>query len=89
MCAVKLATTKSTDEHKTLPQSARSRCVRPNAVTQGLDCLVAEAKWNEVFIFELPQKVYLSLCVDFAYTFHGCGINCNEKSRDTSFSFVV
>ncbi|XP_024384462.1 uncharacterized protein [Physcomitrium patens] len=56
MCAVKLATTKSTDEHKTLPQSARSRCVRPNAVTQGLDCLVAEAKWNEVFIFELPQK---------------------------------
>ncbi|KAG0559465.1 hypothetical protein KC19_10G107200 [Ceratodon purpureus] len=56
MCALKLATTKSTDELRTIPQSARSRCVRPTAVIQGSECLLAEAKWNEVFIFELPQK---------------------------------
>ncbi|KAG0568137.1 hypothetical protein KC19_7G189300 [Ceratodon purpureus] len=56
MCALKLAITRSTDEQKTLPQSARSRCVRPSAITQGLECLLAEAKWNEVFIFELPEK---------------------------------
>ena len=58
MCALKLAATRSTDEQKTLPQSARSRCVRPSAIIQGFECILAEAKWNEVFIFELPQKVH-------------------------------
>lgn len=57
MCALRLATTRSADEHKSLPQSARSRCVQPKAITKGQECLLAEAKWNEVFVFELPQKV--------------------------------
>lgn len=61
MCALRLATTRSADEHKSLPQSARSRCVQPKAITKGPECLFAEAKWNEVFIFELPQKVIVAL----------------------------
>lgn len=76
MCALKLAITRSTDEQKTLPQSARSRCVRPSAITQGLECLLAEAKWNEVFIFELPEKV---LCSE-AYIHKNCVVGlCIEK----------
>jgi vacuolar protein sorting-associated protein 13A/C len=57
MCALRLVNTHSTDEQKALPQTARSRCVRPTTINQCSGCLLADAKWNEVFVFELLQQV--------------------------------
>ncbi|KAI5061209.1 hypothetical protein GOP47_0023714 [Adiantum capillus-veneris] len=37
-------------------QSARSRCVRPTSVSQTGSGMAATVAWNEVFVFDLPQK---------------------------------
>ncbi|XP_024542530.1 uncharacterized protein LOC9648284 isoform X1 [Selaginella moellendorffii] len=59
LCALRLVTTKQLPEDpKALPQSARSRCVRPNDV-QSLSR--ASASWNEVFIFEVPSQGSVNL----------------------------
>lgn len=56
-CALRLLIdSKATDQYKLFPQSARTRCVRPliskiNGLGEGY------AKWNEIFIFEVPEKV--------------------------------
>ncbi|XP_038986983.1 uncharacterized protein LOC103722332 isoform X2 [Phoenix dactylifera] len=55
-CALRLLIdSKATDQYKLFPQSARTRCVRPlipkiNGLGEGY------AKWNEIFIFEVPEK---------------------------------
>lgn len=58
LCALRVAATRqSADAQKALPQSARSRCVRPSSLTQGPSSLLATAKWNEVFLFEVSHQV--------------------------------
>ncbi|XP_057544625.1 uncharacterized protein LOC130823840 isoform X3 [Amaranthus tricolor] len=55
-CALRLVVDNPpTDQQKFFPQSARTKCVRPLIVkAQGAD--VGTAKWDELFIFEIPQK---------------------------------
>uniref|UniRef100_A0A175YPS3 Uncharacterized protein n=1 Tax=Daucus carota subsp. sativus TaxID=79200 RepID=A0A175YPS3_DAUCS len=53
-CALRLVDSEETNQRK-LPQSARTRCVRPSVskcsgVNEGTAC------WNELFIFEVPRK---------------------------------
>lgn len=58
LCALRVVSGRqSADAQKSLPQSARSCCVRPSSLTQGTDTLLATAKWNEVFVFEVAQQV--------------------------------
>lgn len=58
LCALRLAVRKQgLDQQKALPQSARSRCVKPCRLIQGPKSLLATAKWNEVFVFEVPKQV--------------------------------
>ncbi|PTQ34792.1 hypothetical protein MARPO_0076s0036 [Marchantia polymorpha] len=62
LCALRVAATRqSADAQKALPQSARSRCVRPSSLTQGPSSLLATAKWNEVFLFEVSHQGSASL----------------------------
>lgn len=63
-CALRLLTdSKATDQYKLFPQSARTRCVKPMiSKINGLD--EAYAKWNELFIFEVPEKGLTSLEVE-------------------------
>ncbi|CAL1397515.1 unnamed protein product [Linum trigynum] len=52
-CALRLLVdSQATDQQKFFPQSARTKCVKPL-----LDELaIGTAKWNELFIFEIPRK---------------------------------
>lgn len=56
-CALRLLfDNKMSNQYKLFPQSARTRCVRPSvSKINGLD--MGYAKWNELFIFEVPEKV--------------------------------
>jgi len=59
-CALRLLIgSHASDQHKVFPQSARTRCVKP-VETTGL--LTHCAKWNEHFIFEVPEQVPVHLC---------------------------
>ncbi|XP_021714350.1 uncharacterized protein LOC110682332 isoform X2 [Chenopodium quinoa] len=55
-CALRLVVDNPpTDQQKFFPQSARTKCVRP-FITKALDADLGTAKWDELFIFEVPQK---------------------------------
>lgn len=55
-CALRLVVDNPpTDQQKFFPQSARTKCVKP-VITKVLDADVGVAKWDELFIFEVPQK---------------------------------
>lgn len=59
-CALRLVIDhQATDQQKLFPQSARTRCVKP--LISGDEGL---AKWNEVFIFEVPRKGLAKLEVE-------------------------
>uniref|UniRef100_A0A804P204 C2 domain-containing protein n=1 Tax=Zea mays TaxID=4577 RepID=A0A804P204_MAIZE len=54
-CALRLLIgSHASDQHKVFPQSARTRCVKPVETTE---LLTHCAKWNEHFIFEVPEQV--------------------------------
>lgn len=56
-CALRLVVeNQATDQQKLFPQSARTKCVKPFISKTG-DLDEGTAKWNELFIFEVPQKV--------------------------------
>lgn len=55
-CALRLLIeSKGPDQYKLSPQSARTRCVKPN-ISKNSD-QEGHAKWNELFIFEVPEQV--------------------------------
>ncbi|XP_010679516.3 uncharacterized protein LOC104894866 isoform X2 [Beta vulgaris subsp. vulgaris] len=55
-CALRLVVDNPpTDQQKIFPQSARTKCVKP-LLTKVQDADVGTAKWDELFIFEVPQK---------------------------------
>uniref|UniRef100_A0A7N0UXF0 PH domain-containing protein n=1 Tax=Kalanchoe fedtschenkoi TaxID=63787 RepID=A0A7N0UXF0_KALFE len=55
-CALRLVVDSQTpDQQKLFPQSARTKCVKPS-ITQSSDVDTGIAKWNELFIFEIPRK---------------------------------
>lgn len=57
-CALRLVVdSQGTDQQKYFPQSARTKCVKP-VILKGKEVNHAIAKWNEVFIFEIPRKVF-------------------------------
>lgn len=54
-CALRLVIdSQATDQHKLFPQSARTKCVKPVMFKDK-----GNAPWNELFIFEVPRKVWL------------------------------
>ncbi|KAL5700718.1 hypothetical protein ACHQM5_026131 [Ranunculus cassubicifolius] len=54
-CALRLVVdSQVTEQHKLFPQSARTKCVKPS--TSMNDSEVGTARWNELFIFEVPRK---------------------------------
>ncbi|GKV06822.1 hypothetical protein SLEP1_g18658 [Rubroshorea leprosula] len=55
-CALRLVVdSQATDQQKPFPQSARTKCVKPSF--SDTDCPdKGNAKWNELFIFEVPWK---------------------------------
>ncbi|XP_031479692.1 uncharacterized protein LOC116250249 isoform X3 [Nymphaea colorata] len=55
-CALRLVPSNQTsDQQKLFPQSARTRCIRP-VVTGPDKTSEYVVRWNELFIFEVPQK---------------------------------
>ncbi|KAM7278379.1 hypothetical protein ACFE04_005513 [Oxalis oulophora] len=63
-CALRLIVdSQSTDQQKLFPQSARTRCVKPS-VSNINDVSEGDAKWNELFIFEVPRKAQAKLEVE-------------------------
>lgn len=55
-CALRLVVdSQATDQQKLFPQSARTKCVKP-LVSKTNDLDEGTAKWNELFIFEVPRK---------------------------------
>ncbi|XP_040944166.1 uncharacterized protein [Gossypium hirsutum] len=55
-CALRLVIdSQATDQQKLLPQSARTKCVKP-LVSDKVYPKKGIAKWNELFIFEVPRK---------------------------------
>ncbi|KDP27978.1 hypothetical protein JCGZ_19058 [Jatropha curcas] len=63
-CALRLVIgSKGTDQQKSFPQSARTKCVRPVLPTIK-QVNYGYAKWNELFIFEIPQKGMAKLEVE-------------------------
>lgn len=56
-CALRLVVeNQESNQQKLFPQSARTKCVKPsihqrNGIDEGI------AKWNELFIFEIPRRV--------------------------------
>ncbi|CAM8996430.1 unnamed protein product [Rhodiola kirilowii] len=55
-CALRLVVDSHTpDQQKLFPQSARTKCVKA-LITQSGDVDGGIAKWNELFIFEIPRK---------------------------------
>lgn len=62
-CALRLVVdSQATDQQKLFPQSARTKCVKP-LVSKFNDQVEGTAKWNELFLFEVPRKVSLNLLV--------------------------
>ncbi|WOL14400.1 hypothetical protein Cni_G23180 [Canna indica] len=60
-CALRLLIDgKVSDQYKLFPQSARTRCVNPLRIGLVEGC----AKWNELFIFEVPEKGMANLEVE-------------------------
>lgn len=56
-CALRLVVESQTpDQQKLFPQSARTKCVKASKGRSG-DVNGGIAKWNELFIFEIPRKV--------------------------------
>lgn len=56
-CALRLAIDgQPSYQQKLLPQSARTRCVKP-LVSKANGLSEGTVKWNELFIFEIPRKV--------------------------------
>lgn len=56
-CALRLVVdSQSPDQQKLFPQSARTKCVKALQGGSG-DVDHGIAKWNELFIFEIPRKV--------------------------------
>ena len=47
----------ATEQQKLFPQSARTKCVKPT-VSKINDQVEGIVKWNELFIFEVPRKVF-------------------------------
>lgn len=63
-CALRLVVdNQPTNQQKLFPQSARTKCVRP-VITKAPDDDVGTAKWNELFIFEVPRKGMAKLEVE-------------------------
>lgn len=57
-CALRLVVeNQELNQQKLFPQSARTKCVKPSIVKSN-DVVEGIAKWNELFIFEVPQKVF-------------------------------
>jgi vacuolar protein sorting-associated protein 13A/C len=55
-CALRLLVdNQQANQQKIFPQSARTKCVRP-IISMVNDLYKGSAKWNELFIFEVPQK---------------------------------
>jgi vacuolar protein sorting-associated protein 13A/C len=64
-CAVRLVVdSRATDQQKLFPQSVRTKCVKP-LLPREHEITSATAKWNELFIFEIPRKVYHGLICSF------------------------
>ena len=58
-CALRLLIgSNASDQHKVFPQSARTRCVKPVRTSE---LRTHYAKWNEHFIFEVPEQVTVNL----------------------------
>lgn len=56
-CALRLVVeNQEVNQQKLFPQSARTKCVQPLIVRVD-DLDEGMAKWNELFIFEVPRKV--------------------------------
>ncbi|KAI4344734.1 hypothetical protein L6164_011925 [Bauhinia variegata] len=53
----------ATEQQKLFPQSARTKCVKP-VVSRTNNLEEGTVKWNEIFIFEVPQKVPAKLEVE-------------------------
>ncbi|KAK3187934.1 hypothetical protein Dsin_027495 [Dipteronia sinensis] len=63
-CALRLVVdSQVADQQKLFPQSARTKCVKP-LVSKINDLVEVMAKWNELFIFEVPQKGLAKLEVE-------------------------
>ncbi|KAL8152479.1 LOW QUALITY PROTEIN: hypothetical protein V2J09_010239 [Rumex salicifolius] len=63
-CALRLVVdNQPTDQQKLFPQSARTKCVQPLVMKTG-NTDVGTAKWNELFIFEVPRKGVAKLEVE-------------------------
>ncbi|WVZ75446.1 hypothetical protein U9M48_023496 [Paspalum notatum var. saurae] len=61
-CALRLLIgSHASDQHKVFPQSARTRCVKPVATTE---LQTHYAKWNEHFIFEIPEQASANLEIE-------------------------
>ncbi|XP_044485071.1 uncharacterized protein LOC123210663 isoform X2 [Mangifera indica] len=55
-CALRLVVdSQVSDQQKLFPQSARTKCVKP-LVSESSGLVEGTAKWNELFIFEVPRK---------------------------------
>ncbi|XP_044499300.1 uncharacterized protein LOC123220770 isoform X3 [Mangifera indica] len=63
-CALRLVVDNQvSDQQKLFPQSARTKCVKP-IVSEFNGLVEGTAKWNELFIFEVPQKGLAKLEVE-------------------------
>ncbi|KAK6930330.1 Vacuolar protein sorting-associated protein 13, DH-like domain [Dillenia turbinata] len=63
-CALRLLVdSQETDQQKLFPQSARTKCVKPLISKVG-DLNKGTAKWNELFLFEVPRKGLAKLEVE-------------------------
>ncbi|KAJ4843890.1 hypothetical protein Tsubulata_025940 [Turnera subulata] len=63
-CALRLVVdSHSTDQQKLFPQSARTKCVKP-LLAKADNLNYGMARWNELFIFEIPRKVPAKLEVE-------------------------
>jgi vacuolar protein sorting-associated protein 13A/C len=66
-CALRLLIGNHTsDQYKVFPQSARTRCVKPVKTTE---LQTHDAKWNEHFIFEVPEQVIFNVVVSVRYLY--------------------
>lgn len=60
-CALRLVVeSQASDQQKLFPQSARTKCVKP-LISKSKDLCEGTAKWNELFIFEIPRKVFWNI----------------------------
>ncbi|XP_073302377.1 uncharacterized protein [Primulina huaijiensis] len=63
-CALRLLVeNQDANQQKLFPQSARTRCVKPST-SRANDLDEGTAKWNELFIFEVPRKGVAKLEVE-------------------------